>query len=442
MFKLLIASLLLVSAWLPAITRNPAKEKSPNVIIIFADDLGYGDLGCYGAPKIKTPHIDQLAAGGMRFTNFYAASPVCSASRAALLTGKYPFRTGINGVLNPTSTNGIRAEEVTIAELLKKQGYATAAVGKWHLGHQREFLPLQNGFDEFLGLPYSNDMKPIYLMRDNEAVADSLDQSTLTGQYTQKVLQFMDKNKQQPFFLYLAHTFPHVPLYASARFKGQSAQGIYGDVVEELDWSVGEVLRKLKALQLEENTIVIFSSDNGPWLVKEAHGGSAGILREGKQTTFEGGMRVPGIVSWKGRIKAGQTTGQLGTTMDLLPTLVTLTNSQLPAGHSLDGMDISGVLLGKTPPFDRDFAYIYSSGLEAYRSGNWKLKLPYKGTVGVPNKLKEVAPHPILLFDLQTDPGEKVNLAGQLPEKVKEMEAKIAAFKQESGALTFDRGTK
>ncbi len=411
--------------------QTPAK---PNIVFIYADDLGYGDLGCYGNKQIRTPHLDQMAARGMRFTNFYSASPVCSPSRAALLTGRYPVRTGVNGVFFPTSKEGLDTAEVTMAEILKDQGYATACIGKWHLGSAADFLPTRHGFDSYFGIPYSNDMTPTPYLRNEGQAAAKANQDSTTYRYTQEALSFLKKNRNQPFFLYLPHTMPHVPLYASPAFRGKSKGGLYGDVVEELDWSVGQVLKKLKELKLEENTLVVFSSDNGPWLVKGQDAGSTGGLREGKMTTFEGGMRVPAIAYWPGKIKPGSVHQQLATMMDWLPTFTLLTGGQLPTDRPIDGKDLSKVLLGKGQRDGQELFYFMDGKLQAYRKGNWKLKLPYGGNAGTPG-MKAVAPHPILLFDLSNDANEQNNLADPHPEKVAQMQAQVEAFRQSLGQV-------
>ncbi|WP_287059210.1 sulfatase, partial [Algoriphagus sp.] len=305
--------------------------QKPNIVLIFADDLGYGDLGSYGASEWQTPHLDQLAEDGSKFTQFYVPHAVCSASRAALLTGTYANRLEIFGALDHTASHGLNPDETTIAELLKEQGYTTGMVGKWHLGHLAPFLPGKQGFDSYFGLPYSNDMwphhpeakdyyPPLPLIQGDSTLEVLDDQSLLTTRYTDKALEFIEKNQDQPFFLYLAHSMPHVPLFVSEKFKGKSSQGMYGDVIMEIDWSVGEIRKKLKELDLEENTLIIFTSDNGPWLSYGAHAGLTGGLREGKGTSWEGGIRVPAIFTWPGKIKPGTVQSQAAMTVDILPT--------------------------------------------------------------------------------------------------------------------------
>ncbi len=331
-------------------------------MLIFTDDQGYADVGVYGATGFTTPHLDRLASEGMRFTDFYVSQAVCSASRASLLTGSYAQRISIRGALNPYAEVGINPEEETIAEMLKKRGYATGIFGKWHLGHLEEFLPLQHGFDEYLGLPYSNDMWPIDydgqpatggnkmtypplpLVDGNETVETIEDlegQATLTARYTERAVSFIERHKHEPFFLYLAHSMPHVPLGVSDKFKGHSAQGMYGDVIEEIDWSVGQVLAALDRHQLAENTLVIFTSDNGPWLNFGNHAGSAAPLREGKGTAFEGGPRVPAIMRWPGRIEAGSVSGRMASTIDILPTLAVLLLRRRAAGRTRGQVEAS-----------------------------------------------------------------------------------------------------
>lgn len=381
----------------------------PNIVHIFADDLGYGDLGCFGADDIKTPHIDRIASEGIRFTDFYSASSVCSPSRAGLLTGRMPQRMGINAVFFPESFSGMPREEITIAELLRSKGYVSAIVGKWHLGHLEKFLPLQQGFDSYFGIPFSNDMESVVYMRGNEVVDFNVDQRHITKRYTDEALTFIDKNKDKPFFLYLAHNMPHVPIYASETFLGSSQRGLYGDVVQELDWSVGQVIEKLDHLNLLENTLVIFSSDNGPWLVMKEHGGSAGILREGKQFTFEGGMRVPTVAMWKGKIPPGIVSNDMASQMDWFPTIARLSGSALPADKAIDGRDISQVLFNTGKRADSTYLFFQGSELEAYRKGDWKVKKPYEGFDGADWK-QAVAAHDSLLINLRSDPGEKINL--------------------------------
>ncbi len=409
-------STLLLMSSNPSKKKQVKKDKLPNIIHIFADDLGYGDLGCFGATDIKTPNIDRLAKEGMKFTSFYSASSVCSPSRAGLLTGRYPQRMGINQVFFPESFTGMPPEEITIAEMLKQQSYATGIVGKWHLGHREKFLPLQQGFDSYFGIPYSNDMESVVYMRNNEVEDFVVDQRYTTKRYTEEAIHFIDQNRERPFFLYLAHTMPHVPLYASEKFKGSSERGLYGDVIQELDWSVGKVLNKLEALGLLEDTLVIFSSDNGPWLVMEDHGGSAGPLREGKQYTFEGGIRAPTLAMWKGKIAPGTVTESLATQMDWFPTIASLAHTEIPKDRPIDGSDIAPVLLGTGERQGDSFLFFSGAELQGYRKGDWKVKNAYQGFDG--NQwVKRVAPHDSLLVNLKKDLGEQNNLYRSQKEK-------------------------
>jgi len=421
-------------------------ERLPNFIIILTDDQGYADVGVYGAQGFETPSLDRLAREGIRFTSFYMANSACSPSRAALLTGSYPDRIGIPVVLGPRSTIGLNPEEITIAELLKSRGYATAAVGKWHLGDHPLFLPTNQGFDAYFGLPYSNDMSPdprnnprpharlhppLPLIRDTTIIEQEPNQSTLTRRYTEEAIAFIEAHAGQPFFVYLAYTFPHVPLYASDEFRGTTEQGLYGDVIREIDWSVGRILATLERLGLDEHTLVAFTSDNGPWLIFGNHAGSAGPLREGKGTTFEGGQRVPGIVRWPGHVPAGQVSDELVTAMDFLPTLARLADAELPADRVIDGHDIWPLLAGAPgarSPYQR-FFYYRAGQLQAVRSGRWKLHVPhaYRTTVGgvigrdgTPGSYAQ-AEIGLSLFDLEADIGETTDVAAQHPEVVERL---------------------
>lgn len=421
----LLASLVLMGA-------ARAAETPPNFVILFADDLGYGDLGCYGHPTIRTPNLDRMAAEGMRFTQFYCAAPVCTPSRAALMTGRLPIRSGMcsnaRNVLFPDSAGGLPAEEITLAEALKAKNYATACVGKWHLGHLPQYLPTRNGFDLYFGIPYSNDMpskttRGVPLLRNEEVVENPAVQETLTPRYTAEATKFIRENRDRPFLLYFPYTYPHVPLHASDAFKGRSPRGLFGDVVEEIDWSVGQVLETLRQTGLAERTVVFFTSDNGPWLVKKTDGGSAGLLREGKGTTFDGGMRVPGIAWWPGRIKAGQVTLEMASTLDVLPTCLSLAGIAPPSDRPLDGYDVSPALLG-TGPSPRDRMFFYNgSTLFAYRKGRHKLHLSTSSY-----SQKGVQKHePPLLFDLLADPSEKYDIAADHANVVADLLRDIAA---------------
>jgi arylsulfatase A len=414
--------------------------RQPNFIIILADDLGYGDLSCYGHPTIRTPNLDRMAVEGTRFTQFYVAANVCTPSRAALLTGRLPIRNGIFGkraVFFPNSANGLPHSEMTIAKALKSKGYQTGIVGKWHLGSKPEFLPLQYGFDSYFGLPYSNDMgkvgsfptqtappnnNPLLpLYRDNTVIQTEPDQRLLTKRYTDEVLNFISKNKAKPFFMYYASPFPHVPLYASDDFAGKSKRGLYGDVVEELDWSVGQILKKLKEVKLDKNTYVVFLSDNGPWLIKnrlEEEGGSAGPLFEAKGSTYEGGMRVPAIVWGPGLVKANTVSSAVATSMDLFPTILNLANVPLPKDLVLDGQNIKDLLTGKKGKVT-DLVYYYDSDrLYAIRKGPWKAHFTthpsYSPEAPVPHE-------PALLYNLEVDPGERYEVGSKHPEVLEDL---------------------
>lgn len=431
------------------------KQSKPNIVLFFIDDLGYGDLSVNGALGYKTPNLDQMAAEGTRFTNFLAAQAVCSASRAALLTGTYPNRIGFSGALGPNSPNGINADEETIAELLKEQGYKNAIFGKWHLGSKREFLPLQHGFDEFYGVPYSHDMWPLHPWQERaqypplhwidgntegKEIKNLDDASELTPVITQKAVSFIKRNSKNPFFLYVPHPMPHVPLSASARFKGKSGKGIFGDVLMELDWSVGEILKELKTQGIDNNTIVIFTSDNGPWLNYGDHAGSSGGFREGKGTSFEGGQRVPAIIRWPGVVPGGRVSNQLLSTIDVLPTISKIAGAKLPKAK-IDGIEFVDVLKGDNTKNPRsEFLYYYrKNSLEAVRKNDWKLVFEHPGRTyegslpgkdGQPGPAPENFLFPKALYNLARDPGERYNVLEQNPEIVAELE-KIAADARE-----------
>jgi len=384
-------------------------EHLPNFVLIFTDDLGYGDLACFGASDVKTPNIDRIASEGILFTDFYSVSSVCSPSRAGLLTGRYPARMGVNGVYFPTSFTGLPPSEITIADMLKEKGYVSGVFGKWHLGHHHQYMPLQRGFDEYFGIPYSNDMNPLPYIRGNEVEAFSIDQTYMTRRLTEESLGFIERNKDRPFFLYVPHPMPHIPLYVTEEFAGTSERGLYGDVIHELDWSVGQIIGKLEELDLLENTLIIFSSDNGPWLVMEDHSGSAGILREGKFYTFDGGLRVPTVAMWKGKTPAEKVHRAMASHLDWFPTFAALTGIPLPEGVEIDGKDISPVLF-QTGQRDGDSYLFFDHGeLQAFRTGRWKIKKPFGGFEGAPWK-HAVAAHDTLLVDIVRDPGETINL--------------------------------
>lgn len=400
-----------------------AGQRPPNIVLIYADDLGYGDLGSYGSP-LKTPHLDRVAAEGMRFTHFYSANPVCSPSRAALLTGRYPTRVGVPRVLFPRDSTGLNDGEVTIARMLKQLNYRTMCVGKWHLGHNPQHLPTSWGFDEYFGIPYSNDMTPTPLMHNTETIEEPARQETLTQRYTERAVRFIEESKSGPFFLYFPHTFPHVPLYASEKFRGKSKAGIYGNVVEELDWSTGEILRALQRNGLDRNTLVLFSSDNGPWFQ-----GSPGRLRGRKGMTWEGGVRVPLLARFPGRIPAGRTTSAVTCTIDLLPTIAALTGAPLPE-NPLDGIDIWPVMTGRQQETRREaLLYFDNVHLQCARLGRWKLHVArYNNVTYSPappeGRINYPLPHPEL-YDVVSDVDESYDVSRENPEVVKEIMDRI-----------------
>ncbi|MEE2723197.1 MAG: sulfatase [Bacteroidota bacterium] len=437
----------------------------PNFVIIFCDDLGYGDIGVFGSPIIRTPNIDMMANQGQKWTQFYVADPVCTPSRAALMTGRYPIRSGMTSskraVLFPDSANGLKQEEVTIAEVLKDQGYSTGAVGKWHLGHLPKFLPLQQGFDSYYGIPYSNDMvnngftghvyrknilDPYFqapAIRFNVALVENtieierpVDQTTITKRYTEKAVEFIEKNKNQPFFLYLAHSMPHIPLFASKEFLGKSEASLYVDVIEEIDWSVGQVIDALKRNNLDENTVVVFSSDNGPWLSFEIHGGSAGPLRAGKGTTFEGGQRVPTVFWGPGIVKPG-VINQIGSTLDLINTFASLSGGKVPEDRKMDGYDLSKVLTEKAVSPRKDFYYWGFAQLHGYRTEQFKLHIKQREPVhyGRPTIILD-SPE---LYNLRSDFSEKYDVSSNHPGVVKEMIDKIEKHLKDVEGSTPDQ---
>jgi arylsulfatase A len=448
-----------VAALIACPTLVMAADRLPNVVLIYADDLGYGDLGCYGS-KIPTPNLDRMAKEGMRFTDFYVSQAVCSASRAALLTGCYPNRIGILGALGPNSKNGISDKEMTIAQVLKPRGYATAIFGKWHLGHQPQFLPTRHGFDEYFGLPYSNDMWPKHpsskfpdlpLIDGEKTIETNPDQTKLTTWYTERAVKFIEKSKDRPFFLYVPHNMPHVPLHVSDKHKGKSGQGLYGDVIMEIDWSAGEILSALKKHGLDDQTLVIFTSDNGPWLNFGNHAGSSGPLREGKGTTWEGGQREPCIMRWPGKIPAGTVCREVTATIDVLPTLAKLAGAELPK-LPIDGKDISPLMLGEKgakSPHDAYYFY-WDRHLQAVRSGKWKLHFPHTyrtmldqtlGRDGEPGKYvqKEIG---LSLYDLENDVGETMNVAKYHPDVVERLQALAEKTRNDLGDSATKRQGK
>ena len=414
-------------------------NNSPNYIVIFVDDMGYGDLGVYGNPTISTPHLNKMANEGQKWTQFYSAASVCTPSRAALLTGRLPIRSGMasskNPVLFPNSLSGLPATEITLAEKLKEKNYKTAIVGKWHLGHTKNYLPNNHGFDYYFGIPYSNDMDKINnnnywseyenkelssdsynvpLMENFDIIERPVDQTTITSRYVDKTLQLINNYKNDNFFIYLSHNLPHIPLYASKRFLGKSKRGLYGDVIEEIDYGVGLIINELKKLNLDKKTIVVFTSDNGPWLVYKSHSGSAGLLRNGKGTTWEGGVRVPTIF-WGANIKPGLI-NEIGSTLDIYTTFLALAKIDTQKNMIVDGYDLSETLLRKKES-QRDEMFFYKGDeLFAVRLGDFKLHLKTTDWFKEPKKH-----NPPLLFNLNIDPSEKFNISSKNPEKVKEI---------------------
>ncbi len=451
-----------------------AQAETPNVVLIVADDMGYADLGCQGARGFETPNLDRLASEGTRFTDFYVAQAVCTASRAALMTGCYPNRLGMHGAYNHTSRDGVADSEWLLPEMFKQRGYATAGFGKWHLGTRPVFHPMRHGFDEWMGIPYSNDnskyhptlaqqMPPLPLY-DGERVAElDPDQALLTQRFTRRAVQFIERHAGQPFFLYLPHVMPHVPIFASEKFKGKSQAGLYGDVLQELDWSVGEILDALKRMKIDNDTLVIFISDNGPFLSYGEHAGSASPLREGKLTTFEGGVRVPCLVRWREHVPAGRVCAEPFMGIDWLPTLTEIVQGQsgpLP----IDGRSARRLILGEPGASAPHEALFFYSGeaLQAVRSGPWKLHVPHPyitpagqpGRDGKPSNFGQLAPVAIeqsgvegiatrhgyrieqielSLFNLAQDPGEKQNVAAEHPEVVARLQTLAATIRRDLG---------
>lgn len=437
---LLIPAVVLAVAPLSISQTRAAEAPRPNVVIIFCDDLGYGDLACFGHPTIATPNLDRMAKEGQRWTNFYAAAPVCTPSRAAILTGRLPIRTGMcsstRRVLFPDSAGGLQPEEITIADALKTAGYATACIGKWHLGHLPQYLPTEQGFDSYFGIPYSNDMdrladspngreaflhpKPGYfnvpLLRDKQEIERPADQYTITRRYTEEAVRFITAQREKPVFLYLAHNMPHMPLFASNDFQNTSLRGLYGDVIEEIDWSVGQVLDALRQSGKAENTLVAFTSDNGPWLIFDQQGGSAGLLREGKGSTWEGGMREPTVFWWPGTIRPG-VVRQIGSTLDMLPTCARLCGAKLPEKLVLDGYDISPALLGTGPSPRQEMFFYRDTEVFAVRKGPFKAHFTTQAGYGD----KPLKHDPPALYHLEHDPSEKYDIAKDHPDVIAEL---------------------
>ncbi|MCO6457354.1 MAG: sulfatase [Pirellulaceae bacterium] len=443
----------LLAATLWSAVHAEDSPRSPNVVVIFMDDMGYADIGPFGAQGYSTPNLDRMAREGRRFTDFYVTQAVCSASRAGLLTGCYNVRVSILGALGPGSNQGIHEDEVTLAEICRQKGYATACYGKWHLGHHEKFLPLQHGFDDYFGLPYSNDMWPFHpevahlpmaerlkrwphlpLIEGNRVINAQVtgeDQEQLTTQYTERAVRFIETNKDRPFFLYLPHSMVHVPLYVSDKFRGRSERGLFGDVMLEIDWSVGRILDTLRELKLDQNTLVIFTSDNGPWLSYGDHAGSAHPLREGKGTMFDGGCREPTIAWWPGTIPAGSVCEEPAMTIDVLPTVAHLIGAKLP-DHAIDGRNIWPLLAGTEGATSPHEAYYFYWGreLQAVRMGQWKLHFPHAyrtlagrpgGTGGKPAAYQQGRIERSL-FDLRQDPGETTDVKDRHPDIVRRIE--------------------
>ncbi len=430
-----------------------AQVKNPNIIIFFADDMGYGNLGCFGSPNIRTPHIDQLANEGMKLTSFYVAGPVCTPSRAGLLTGRYPLHT-LSGNLGPNSKGGMSLDEPIISEVLKGAGYRTMAIGKWHLGYAtKEFLPTGRGFDQFYGLPYSNDMikpwvntdAPLKLyINDKPVKTVDYDQESLTIDYTEEAIKFIKTENDKPFFLYLPYSMPHLPISTTKDFQGKSEGGLYGDVIETIDWSVGEVMKTLRDIGVDDNTLVIFSSDNGPWHelpdrmlqkgVEPWHQGTTGPLHGSKASTYEGGMRVPGIFYWKGQIPEGQVSSNIATTMDIFPTLLEVTGTEKPDGKKFDGLNILSFLKGETASPRDEFYFFRGRILEAVRKGDWKLRYSNERKPGVDKN----DPVTVELFNMRDDAGENHNRAKLHPEIVERLMTKLKQKAKEVDANLYN----
>ncbi len=465
----------LLTVWVASVccVTRASGDEPPNIVIIFIDDLGYADIGSFGKNDFATPSLDRMADEGRRFTDFVTATAVCSASRAALLTGCYHRRVSIAGALGPNAKHGLSSDEVTIAELCKQKGYATACFGKWHLGHHKPFLPLQHGFDEYYGLPYSNDMWPLHpeyvdlpegaakrkqgypdlpLIEGNEIVDAEVtgeDQAQLTVDYTRRAVDFINRHHDQPFFLYVPHTMVHVPLFVSDQFAGKSGCGLFGDVMMEVDWSVGEILDAIRANGIDEKTLVVFTSDNGPWLSYGDHAGSALPLREGKGTMFEGGYRVPTLMWWPGKITAGTSCDELASTIDLLPTVARLIDVPLP-DHKIDGKEILELMAGiegAVSPHEAFYCYYRGGELQAVRDRRWKLHFPHQyrtmegqpmGGGGRPGRYRQEQIGPEL-FDLKNDIGETTNVADQYPDVIAYLQRHAEIARTELGDKLTDR---
>ena len=434
------------SVLLAALVAAVASARQPNVVVIFIDDMGYGDIGPYGATKQRTPHLDRMAKEGMKLTSFYAA-PVCSVSRAQMMTGCYGARVSVPGVYFPGQSVGLNPSEVTVAERLKDKGYTTQIIGKWHLGDQPEFLPTRQGFDHYLGIPYSNDMLkksadtkiPVVPLLRDEKIVELMDgdaQTRLVEIYTKEAVDFIGRNKDKPFYLYFAHNAVHTPIHPGAAFAGKSQNGRFGDWVEEVDWSVGQVLDALRSQGLDKDTLVVFTSDNGPWLIKGTDGGSAGPLRGGKGSTWEGGMREPTIAWWPGHVPAGSVNDAVAGTIDLLPTFVALAGGTVPASPVIDGRDITPILLGQSKESAREAHYYFSGyDLQAVRQGRWKLALVPQPEGNNVKKSPKLAAG-LRLYDLDAEIGEQTDVAAQHPEVVAKLKALADKMAAEIGGKT------
>ncbi|WP_159523065.1 sulfatase family protein [Sunxiuqinia indica] len=424
------------------------RKEKPNYIVIFCDDLGYGDLGSFGHPTIRTPNLDKMAEEGQKWTNFYVSSSVCTPSRAGIMTGRLPIRNGMcsdnHRVIFPESKGGLPESEITFAKILSDHGYNTACIGKWHLGHEPQFLPTSHGFDYFYGLKYSNDMDrdpnidywkscrhpkqeyfQISLYRNHEIVQEQAIQTELTKNYTKEAIAYIEKNKDKPFALYLAHAMPHVPLFRSDEFEGTSKRGRYGDVIEELDWSVGQVLKALRDNGLEKKTLVVFTSDNGPWLMFQSHGGSAGLLSGGKGSTYEGGMRVPTVFWGPGIVEPGVVM-EMGSTLDLFPTFCALSGIDLPQDRIYDGSDLSPLLQGGHEPVRNEIIYYRGTKIYAVRKGKYKAHFLTKSGYGGDPLVVHETP---LLYDLEVDPAERFDVASEHPDIIEEIKTFVDAHR-------------
>jgi arylsulfatase A-like enzyme len=428
------------------------ENEKPNIIIFFADDMGYADVGCFGNPNIRTPNIDKLADEGIKLTSFYAAAPFCTPSRAALLSGRYPIHT-LPGNLGPGSKNGFPLNEPMISEVLKEAGYRTMAIGKWHLGHANDdILPTGRGFDNYFGLPYSNDMikpwvhtdVPLYMYEDNKpAYVVDHDQDSLTTKYTAKAVNFVRRNSEKPFFLYMPFAMPHLPISTTNKFRGTSKGGLYGDVIATIDWSIGQIIRTLQNQNKLDNTLILFTSDNGPWLrlpdrmlqrgVERWHQGTTGPLNGSKGSTYEGGMRVPGIVFWKDQIPAGQVSSEIATTIDLFPTLVEAAGAKMPENKRLDGYNLLPFLKGESSSPRTGFYYFRSNMLEAVRDGKWKLRYSNHFKTDV----NQNSPVVVELFDLENDPGEKYNVADRHPDITEKLMNRLKEKAEKVNAVLY-----